>query len=201
LIGLSLALGLLGLAIAYVGAVAFFQRRLLFPRPSVVGVPARPEDALQVWLPIPAGRVEAWYLAPAGAVAGPAPVIVCSGLGLRVVRSLSPEPRIVTSTPLEQLWGEQGELAAKRVGSLGRDAVRDLVRLRPVHFVVASVGAPLRWIEPAATFDFWKNEAAQRIADADGFRPGEAPSGLAYVASLWDMGGDSPAIILLESHH
>ena len=75
-IGLSLALGLFGLAIAYVGAVAFFQRRLLFPRPSVVGAPARPGDALQLWLPTPAGRVEAWYLAPAGAVAGPAPVIV-----------------------------------------------------------------------------------------------------------------------------
>jgi len=75
-VGLALAIGVLGLAIAYVGAVALFQRRLLFPRPGVLGAPPRPRDALQVWLPTAAGQVEAWYLAPSGGAPGPAPAIV-----------------------------------------------------------------------------------------------------------------------------
>lgn len=75
-IGVAVAIGVLGMASAYVGAMLVFQRRLLFPRPTLSGVPARPQDALQVWLPTPAGQVEAWYLPPAGAVSGPAPAIV-----------------------------------------------------------------------------------------------------------------------------
>ena len=72
----TFAVALFAVASAYVGGMVLFQRRLLFPRPSVVGAPERPEDALQVWLPTSAGQVEAWYLAPAGAPAWPAPTII-----------------------------------------------------------------------------------------------------------------------------
>lgn len=72
----AVALGLVGVAIAYVGAMALLQRRILFPRPTVSGAPARPQDALQVWLPTPAGQVEAWYLPPTGASFAPAPAIM-----------------------------------------------------------------------------------------------------------------------------
>lgn len=73
---MSLVIGLLGLALAYVGAMLAFQRRLLFPRPPVAHAPARPEDANQVWLTTPAGQVEAWYLPPVGEAAARAPTIV-----------------------------------------------------------------------------------------------------------------------------
>jgi uncharacterized protein len=73
-VGVTVAIGLCGVATAYLGALVLFQRSLLFPRPTVVGAPERPEDALQVWLPTSAGRVEAWYLPPVGA--GPAPAII-----------------------------------------------------------------------------------------------------------------------------
>jgi uncharacterized protein len=75
-VAVAVASGLLGMASAYVGAMVAFQRRLLFPRPTLIGEPARPQDALQVWLPTPAGRVEAWYLPPAGAPSGPQPTII-----------------------------------------------------------------------------------------------------------------------------
>jgi fermentation-respiration switch protein FrsA (DUF1100 family) len=76
LVVVGLGIGVLVLAFVYVGVVALFQRRLLFPRPSVVGAPARPDDALQVWLPTAVGQVEAWYLAPLGGPPGPAPTLL-----------------------------------------------------------------------------------------------------------------------------
>lgn len=72
----AIAIGMLVLAGAYVGLVVAFQRRILFPRPSAIGAPERPTDALQVWLPTPAGQVEAWYLEAVGTAARPAPAIV-----------------------------------------------------------------------------------------------------------------------------
>jgi fermentation-respiration switch protein FrsA (DUF1100 family) len=75
-VAVTVAIGVLGLAIAYVAAMVFLQRRLLFPRPAVAGAPARPKDAIQVWLPTSAGRIEAWYLPPLGGRAAPAPAVV-----------------------------------------------------------------------------------------------------------------------------
>jgi uncharacterized protein len=76
-VAVTVAIGVLGLAIAYVAAMVLLQRRLLFPRPAVAGAPERPKDAIQVWLPTSAGRViEAWYLPPLGGRATPGPAVV-----------------------------------------------------------------------------------------------------------------------------
>jgi uncharacterized protein len=64
------------LACAYVTAMVLFQRRILFPRPPIAGVPDRPKDALQVWLSTSGGQSEAWYLPPPGSRPRPAPAIV-----------------------------------------------------------------------------------------------------------------------------
>jgi fermentation-respiration switch protein FrsA (DUF1100 family) len=64
------------LASVYVLALASLQRRLLFPRPSLVGAPARPTDAEQVWLRPELGAVEAWYLPPTTGRARPSAVLV-----------------------------------------------------------------------------------------------------------------------------
>jgi fermentation-respiration switch protein FrsA (DUF1100 family) len=70
------ALGLALLAGVYLGLMVGLQRRLLFPRPDAASAPARPTDAAQVWLMTGSGPVEAWYLAPLGAAAGPAPAVI-----------------------------------------------------------------------------------------------------------------------------
>jgi hypothetical protein len=72
----SVAIGVLGLAIAYVAAMVVLQRRILFPLPSVAGAPERPKDAIQIWLPTAAGRIEAWYLPPVGARVAPSSAVV-----------------------------------------------------------------------------------------------------------------------------
>jgi uncharacterized protein len=72
----TVAIGVLGLAIAYGAAMVILQRRLLFPRPPVAGAPERPKDAIQIWLPTAAGRIEAWYLPPVGPSVAPAPAVV-----------------------------------------------------------------------------------------------------------------------------
>jgi fermentation-respiration switch protein FrsA (DUF1100 family) len=76
MVAAAIAVGFLCLASVYLGALVLFQRRLLFPRPSVVGAPERPEDARQVWLPTAAGLAEAWYLEPLGPALRPAPVLI-----------------------------------------------------------------------------------------------------------------------------
>lgn len=52
------------------------QRSLLFPGAGYTVSIRRPTDAEQLWLPIPSGQVEAWYLPPKASSAGPAPVIL-----------------------------------------------------------------------------------------------------------------------------
>ncbi|HEY7637010.1 MAG TPA: alpha/beta hydrolase [Gemmatimonadales bacterium] len=73
---LVLATVLLGLLVVYWAALFYWQRTLLFPAPPVAGAPARPPDAEVVWLETPAGRVEAWYLAPLAGPGGPAPLLL-----------------------------------------------------------------------------------------------------------------------------
>lgn len=68
--------GLVGIVVFYWCALFVFQRELLFPMPDVAAAPARPSDAVQVWLPIPAGRVEGWYLPPLRQRPARAPVIL-----------------------------------------------------------------------------------------------------------------------------
>ena len=75
-IAVSIAVGILGLALAYVAAMLLFQRRILFPRPPLAGSPERPNDAVQVWLSTSAGRTEAWYLPPVGASVRPTPALI-----------------------------------------------------------------------------------------------------------------------------
>ena len=109
--------------------------------------------------------------------------------------------RIVTSIPLDELWSDVGVVDARRVRHLRLEEVRDLLSSGSVRFVVASVGAPLRWIPVEEQFEFWKHEARERIVNpAERFQPDDLPSGLAFVASEW-LTPVLPPIILLEANH
>jgi hypothetical protein len=114
---------------------------------------------------------------------------------------MEPKDRIVTRTPLQELWNEDGDLAATRIGELDRDAIRSLLGRGPVHFVIADVGVQLRWIRPAERFVFWKSEVAFHLADGARIDLDSFPDGLAYTASEWAGSADGVPIVLLESHH
>jgi hypothetical protein len=109
--------------------------------------------------------------------------------------------RIVTSTPMATLWREDGEIHARRVTRLTHGDIRSLLGAGPVHFVVANVGTPLRWIPISETFDFWKSEVSSRLAFFDSIALQSVSGGLAYVASRWETPGSSTPIVLLEAYH
>jgi len=113
-----------------------------------------------------------------------------------------PNPRIVTSLPLTELWADAESLSAVRLREVGREEIADLLRQGVVRFAVADVGFPLRWIPAEGHFAFWKAEVKPRVVEP----PQEAtcledyPGGYGYHASEWrDSLG--PRIILLERLH
>jgi hypothetical protein len=77
--------------------------------------------------------------------------------------------RIVTQTPLTELWNTDGPLDACRAENLGETDIKRLLR-NGSSFVVAEAGQPLRWISEGDRFAFWKTEVKCRLVapDADG---------------------------------
>jgi hypothetical protein len=110
--------------------------------------------------------------------------------------------RIVTGTPLTELWNSKGgTMDARRAEHVGGTDIAQLLR-KGSSFVVADVGHPLRWISGTARFAFWKTEVRCRLVsqDADGFHLDDYPGNYCYVASVWTFASSAP-IIVLEKHH
>jgi hypothetical protein len=107
--------------------------------------------------------------------------------------------RIVTQLPLRELWREDGFSTAKRGRSLTAVDVRELLAAGVVQFVVADVGAALRWIPQSECFDFWKREARPHIASEAAILD-QFPGGYCYFASQW-AGEPTTPIVVLEKHH
>jgi hypothetical protein len=109
--------------------------------------------------------------------------------------------RIVTCTPLTELWNNDGLLDARRDENVGET---DVVRLLQAgsSFVVADVGHPLRWISEADRFAFWKTEVRCRLVapEVDGFHLDDYPGNYCYVAVMWKCASRTP-VIVLEKHH
>ncbi|MDI1436660.1 hypothetical protein [Polyangium sorediatum] len=109
--------------------------------------------------------------------------------------------KVVTRIPIEELWTADGALAATRLRTLDRVAIRDLLRRGPVRFVVADVGHCLRWIPPAERFDFWKRDGDPHLVETDEIHLEDFPHRMAYLASEWTVAGDEAPILLLEVYH
>jgi hypothetical protein len=109
--------------------------------------------------------------------------------------------KIVTQTPLTELWNTNGPLDARRAENLGETDIKRLLRDGST-FAVAETGQPLRWIAEGDRFAFWKAEVKFRLVapDADGFHLDDYPGNYCYVASMW-KGASSRPIIVLEKHH
>ncbi|MEM1043313.1 MAG: hypothetical protein AAGI91_11875 [Bacteroidota bacterium] len=111
--------------------------------------------------------------------------------------------RQVTRTPLPEVWTEAGEVVAtEREADLSEATLRELLRLGSVQFVVANVGAPLRWVPGSETFEFWKSEVRPHLADPseDGHHLGDFPDSYFYYPTRWRWSG-AASLVVLEMHH
>jgi hypothetical protein len=111
--------------------------------------------------------------------------------------------RIITSLPLREVWDETGVVVATEPeGDLSAHEIRRLLRLGPLHFVVADVGKPPRWVPLEEAFAFWRSEVHPRLADpsANTFDPSLLPDARCYLATRWRWGGGTPLVVLRAFH-
>jgi hypothetical protein len=112
---------------------------------------------------------------------------------------VDPKRRVVTRLPLEELWNDDGVIAARRARDL--DAVRNALRLG-TEAAVANVGDPLRWLRGRELFDWWKAEAAPRLLDPEvaAWRLEQLPDQRGWLASEWTVlnGG---SVLAFEALH
>lgn len=112
---------------------------------------------------------------------------------------MDPRRRIVTQTPLTELWRDGIVLHdAYCCGHLNRHELRTLLQRGAIWFVVADVGHPLEWIELSVCYDFWKREAAHFVEDVDRIDLDEVD--YAYVAKRWITPLAEPVIVLEKLH-
>ena len=105
---------------------------------------------------------------------------------------------VITKLPLSHLTTPRGD--AKRLGDIGRDAIRKLLRAGSVRVVVADVGFPLHWVPETECFEMWKNDIEAHLAEPDQrVHLEQFPGEYAYFASQWDDGSD-PIILLSKAH-
>ena len=115
--------------------------------------------------------------------------------------SVDPKLRIVTRLPLDELWGDDGPLEASRGAALDAGQVIGYLR-EGADGVMASIGAPLRWMRGARLYDWWKREAKPRLLDpaAQAWRLDELPDERGWLATAWTV-GDSGHTLVFEQHH
>ena len=105
---------------------------------------------------------------------------------------------MVTKLPLFRLMSSRG--VATRVGDVGSESIRNLLRAGVIRFAIADVGNELRWVPEADCFDLWKKEVQPHLAEPEQQVYLERfPGEYAYFASQWDD-GPSPIILLSKAH-
>ena len=110
------------------------------------------------------------------------------------------DERIVSQTPLRELWNDGGVVSAKELRELNASDVAGLLRGGAVRFVVAVVGSSLKWIPAGECYSFWKTEAKQHLADPAARNcPEEFPGEYCYFASEWESDGGEPIVLLLKA--
>jgi hypothetical protein len=108
--------------------------------------------------------------------------------------------RVVAQLLLNELWDDTGALSAAHHRDLTAAEVRDLLRAGPVRFVVANVGASLRWVAASECFRFWTDEVQSRVGDPAGARLEDFPGGYCYFASEWGPVEGPPVVVLSVAH-
>src|SRR5882757_8120061 len=105
--------------------------------------------------------------------------------------------RVVTQTPLTELWNSSGSLDACRGERVGEAEIVELLRTGST-FVVADVGLPLKWVSMDDRFTFWKDQVKHRLVapDTERFRLDDYLGRYCYVASMWTGASLGRAIVL-----
>jgi hypothetical protein len=107
--------------------------------------------------------------------------------------------KVVTTTPLTELWTDEGLMDVKRGRRLTTSDIKEI--LTESVFVVADVGERLHWIKQEEVFDFWKTDLQEHLWDHDDKTDlDKFPDGYAYLATEW-AGKTDRKIILLEKFH
>ncbi|MFO0957219.1 MAG: hypothetical protein U0800_07090 [Isosphaeraceae bacterium] len=102
---------------------------------------------------------------------------------------------------MREFWADPGVVAAERSRDLSSSALRELLRLWAVRFVVAVLGCRPRWVPEEASFDFWKAEVRPHLADPDlATRLDDFPGGFCYYASEWSPAAGSLIVVLEMAH-
>jgi hypothetical protein len=111
------------------------------------------------------------------------------------------DQRIVSQTPLHQLWNDRGIVSEKELRELHAADIAELLRAGRVQFVVANVGSSLKWIPIDECYSFWKSEVKYHLADsgADNYLE-DFPDDYCYLASEWES-RDGESIVLLVMLH
>jgi hypothetical protein len=80
-------------------------------------------------------------------------------------------------------------------------ALRELLCLQVLQFVIADIGKELEWIHLDKCYDFWKSEIRNHLTINDNkIHLDDFPNQYAYIASKWTpKSGES--LILLEKIH
>lgn len=109
--------------------------------------------------------------------------------------------RVVSQTPLRELWNDCGVVSAKEVQELNATDIAELLRGGEVQFVVANVGSPLKWIPLDECYSFWKSEVKSHLADraAENYLE-NFPDEYCYFASEWKAEDGKRIVLLLMSH-
>ena len=115
--------------------------------------------------------------------------------------SMRYDQRIVSQTPLEELWDKNGPVTSKELRDLSVSDIKELLAAGRVQFVIADIGAPLEWLPADECFEFWRTQVKEHVANPEeSHNPWEWPDGYFYFASEWDSPSGVP-IVLLTVHH
>ena len=96
---------------------------------------------------------------------------------------MNPHERVVVSLPLSELFDSNGPVAARHVGNLLLEQIRELLGAGPVRLVVVEPGSRPHGVPTHESFAFWKREIVGNVAAGERVDPRALPRGYCYFAS------------------
>jgi sugar lactone lactonase YvrE len=106
--------------------------------------------------------------------------------------------KIVTTFPLEFIWTDEEQLEASREKYLTPSDVAEMLKVHPVEFIVAELGAPLKRISVDKCYEFWESEVKRHLLNPHGkVDRSRLPDEYGYLASEWS-GRFAVPLVLLE---
>ena len=107
----------------------------------------------------------------------------------------------MTTIPLEFIWTDEEQVEVSRKRYLTPTDLTERLKIHPVEFIVADVGAPLKRISVDKCYEFWKREVKPHLLSPHGkVDQSKLPGEYGYLASEWSGHIEVP-IVLLEKIH